>query len=270
MTEEVKVETKEPEKVETKEPEVVPQFSPIEEQASEQGWMPKKDWVELGRDENEWRPAKEFVDRGELYKSIHTTKRELKQTQQALDALQRHHKYVFEKAHQQALKDLRADKRQAIRNEDFELLEKIETEIEELTDQYKQESQVVANATSVPQSGGAPAFQSFVDKNQWYVTDKQLRDEADAAGFIFLNNGGNREELFTHVEKEMKRKFPEKFGVRRAAPNAVAAVDKTGKKAPPKDEVVLSAEEEKVVDTFVEMGVMSRADYIKELKKAGR
>lgn len=246
----------------------VPELNPVEQQAIEQGWVPKAEWEAAGKDAAEWRPAKEFVERGELYKSIHQTKRELKQTQAALDALQRHHRYVFEKAHQQAIRDLRAEKRLAIRNDDIERLEEIETEIEQLQDQHQKEVAVVA-AQAQTQTV-APEFQSFVDRNQWYLTDKSLRDEADATGFIYLNNGGSRDGLFAHVEKEMKRKFPDKFGVRRAAPNAVAGVDKTGKKAASKDDFPMSSEERKIMMTFVDQGIMSEAEYIKELKKVGR
>lgn len=245
----------------------VPELSPVEQQAMEQGWMPKEDWVAAGRDPDEHRSAKEFVDRGELYKSIHTTKRELKQTQAALDALQKHHKYVFEKAHEQALRDLRAEKRLAIRNEDFERVEEIETEIDEMKDQHlKEKAELHAQAqVAVPAE-----VQNFIDRNPWYTMDKGLRDEADAIGFIYLNNGGTRDGLLSHVEKEVKRKFPEKFGVKKTAPNAVAGVDRTGKKVAPKDDFTLTAEERQVMMTFVDAGVMSEADYIKELKKAGR
>jgi hypothetical protein len=268
MTEEVVVD-----KVETVVEEAqpsVPELSPVEQQASEQGWVPLETWKESGRDETEWRPAKEFVDRGELYKSIHTTKRELKQTQAALTALQRHHQYVFEKAHQQAIRDLRAEKRLAIRNDDIERLEEIETEIETIQDQHQKEVAAIAatQAQTVPQV--APEFQTFVDKNQWYLTDKTMRDEADAAGFVYLNNGGDRAGLFAHVEREMKRKFPEKLGVRRAAPSAVAGVDRTRGKGPKAEAVNLSAEERQVMMTFVNSGVMTEAEYLKELKKVGR
>jgi hypothetical protein len=246
----------------------VPELSPVVQQAMDQGWLPKEDWVAAGRDPEEHRSAKEFVERGELYKSIHTTKRELKQTQTALDALQRHHRYVFEKAHQQAIRDLRAEKRLAIRNDDIDRLEEIETEIEQLQDQHVKEVAAVQEQAAAAQP--APEFQNFVDRNPWYLTDKMLRDEADAAGFIFLNNGNDRSGLFAHVEKEMKRKFPDKFGVKRAAPNAVAGVDRSGKKGPKQDSFELSSEERQVMMTFVNQGIMSEADYIKELKKVGR
>jgi hypothetical protein len=244
----------------------VPELNPVEQQAREQGWLPKEDWVASGRSAEEHRSAKEFVDRGELYKSIHTTKRELKQTQAALGALQKHHKYVFEKAHQQAIKDLRAEKRLAIRNDDIDRLEEIETEIETLQDQHKQEVAEIAQATASP---AVPTeVQAFIDRNPWYVTDKDLRDETDALGFVYLNNGGTREGLLPYVEKKIKEKFPHKFGIKRAAPNAVAGVDKTSKKASPKDDFPMSSEERAIMMTFVNQGIMTEAEYVKELKQA--
>lgn len=240
------------------------EVNPVEEQAREQGWVSKEEWVESGRDESEWRPAKEFVERGELYKSIHTTKRELKQTQAALDALARHHKMVYEKAYNQALQDLRTQKRMAIREGDLEQLEVVEEQIEKLREDHAEEKRQL-EAQQNAQVGPPPEFQDFLNRNPWYLADKALKDEADAIGFIYLNNGGDKTTLLPHVEKEMRKKFPEKFGVKRAAPNAVAAVNRTGKK--PADSFELSEDERRVMRTFVDNGVMTEAEYVKELKR---
>lgn len=248
----------------------VPELSPVEQQAQEQGWVPLEDWKASGRDENEWRPAKEFVERGELYKSIHSTKRELKQTQAALTALQKHHQYVYEKSYQQAIKDLRDAKRQAIRNEDFQKLEEIEDKMEQVQTEFQRDAQqfAVTNAATQASTNVAPEFQAWVDRNGWYLTDSALRDEAEAAGFLYLNKGGTKDGLLAHVETTIKRKFPEKFGVKRAAPNAVAGVDRTAAKKTTKDNFELTSDERAIMDTFVKQGIMSEADYIKELKKA--
>jgi hypothetical protein len=248
---------------------VTPQLSPTETQAMEQGWVPLEDWKASGRSADEWRPAKDFVERGELFKSIHSTKRELKQTQAALDALNRHHQYVFEKAHQQAVRDLRAEKRLAIRNEDLDRLEEIETEIEQMTDQHVKERQVMAAQVAQAASAGGPVpeFQAFVEANPWYVNNKGLRNEADAIGFVHLNNGGTRETLLAHVAKEIKRKFPEEFGpVKRSAPSAVAAPARETK-ATKESDVHLNESEREVMRTFVRQGVMTEAQYRAELKR---
>jgi hypothetical protein len=277
MTEEVKIEIPQEETksespaVENKTVETtqIVESSPYEEAARAQGWVSKEEWVESGRAADEWRPAKEFVDRGELYKSIHQTKRELKQTQVVLENLQRHHQMVYEKAYQQALNDLKMQKRQAIREQDFEAAEDIDEKIDTLKEQRQQEQQqlVMAQRQAV-QVGPPPEFQAFIDRNPWYLSDKGMRDDADAAGFIFLNNGGSKENLLTHVEAQMRKKYPEKFGTtKRAAPNAVAPTQRTGKSAS-SAETELDDNEREVMRTFVRMGVMTEQQYREELKKA--
>lgn len=248
--------------------EVTPTPDPVESQARDQGWVSKEEWVESGRDESDWRPAKEFIDRGELYRSIHSTKRELKQTQAALQALQSHHKMVYEKAYTQALNDLKVQKRQAIRAGEFEQVEEIEDRIEQMQADHRTEQARLAEVQQATQAPSTPPeFQMFVDRNPWYLQDKNMRNEADAIGFVYLNNGGDKTQLLSHVEKEIKRKFPEKFGsVKRAAPNAVTPTQRGGK-APTKDDVALSDAEREVMRTFVRQGVMTEQQYKEELKK---
>ena len=261
-------EAKAPETPEVTEEQVV-ELSPTEQQAIEQGWVPKDQWK---GDPEEWRPAKEFVERGELYKSIHELKRKDKQREAAVQALQRHHEHVFNKAYEQAMRDLKAEKRMAIREQDFEKLEEVETKIENLQTNRESEVkqlQVVQAATTPPVD---PVFQAFLNKNTWYETDDSMKLEADIIGGHYMNKGGTKEGLFTHVENEMKKRYPEKFGpVRKAAPNAVASVDRTNKKAPKGDLTMNDVPESQrgVIRQMAAASGVSEADYIKELKRIG-
>ena len=269
MTEEVKKE----EKVEEvkKEEEVV--ISPTEATAREQGWVSKEEWEADGKDGDAWRPAKEFVDRGELYKSIHQTKRELKQTQAALGALQKHHAYVFEKAQKQALDELKREKRQAIKNEDFQKLEEVEEAVEKLTEQQeaeKQEFQKEQAAATVQTQAVHPDFAAWQDENKWYSEDEDLREYADFKGIKYTqkNPGVDPRTVLTYVVKEVKKQFPEKFGVRKAAPNAVLSVNKTNaanRKVLADDD--LTESEMDIMKDLVSSGVLTEAAYRAELKK---
>lgn len=243
----------------------VPSLTPVEQSAKAQGWVTKDEWVAQGKDPNEHRSAKEFVDRGELYKSIHTTKRELKQTQAALTALQRHHQYVFEKAHQQAVRDLKMEKRLAMRDGDLERADELDEQIGQVVMQHQQEKAEIARAVQVEQ-GPPPEFQAFLDSNQWYITDKEMRDEADAIGFVYINNGGNRADLFPYVAKKMREKFPEKLGVRRAAPSPTVSGDRTARSKA--NDIQLDETETQIMKSLVASGTMTEAEYKAELKKA--
>ena len=272
MTEEVKQEDEiKPEegKQETGVQEVV--ISPTETTAIEQGWVPKEEWVAGGGNPDEWRTAKEFVDRGELYKTIHTTKRDLKQTQAALTALQRHHQFVFEKAQKEALEELKREKRLAIRDEDFARLEAVEEEIEKTQEQQALERQVLIQEQQAAQINPHPEFVSWANRNSWYTQNQEMREEADAFGLVYMqrNPGHNPQEVLNYVESKIKKTYPEKFQVRRAAPSAVAAVNKTNSPARQTfDSFEMTETEQEIMKTMVDSGVMTKEKYIAELKKA--
>ena len=268
MTEEVKEEAGEEAVVD----QTTPAPTEVETQASEQGWMSKEAWVESGKDASEWRPAKEFVERGELFKHIHTTKRELKQTQAALTALQRHHQFVYEKAHQQAIKDLRHERRAALQDEDIDRVEAIEAEIETLNTKHQQESQQLQAEVSAATAGPHPMFQAWANQNSWYNADEELRDFADAIGIVYAGKHpeakSNPQVVLDYVAKEVRKKYPEKFGTRKAAPNPTAGVDRSGRAGPPSKDVEMDDMERDIMNTLVKTGVMTEKEYRAQLKQA--
>lgn len=271
MSEDVKDEEIKEEEVETIEEEVV-EVSPIEQEALEQGWVPKDKWVEQGGNPDEWRPAKEFKERGELFKSIHAIKRELKSKDQALTALQRHHQYVFEKAHQKALNDLKAAKRQALKNEDLESLAAIEERIEEVEAEHKEAAAEIAQVQTPTSAQPHPDFQAWLDRNPWYASDSDLQEFADAMGLVYSNKnpGVTPQVVLKHVEAEVKKKFPEKFGTpRKSAPNPTLKPASTGKVAGGKgSNIELSDTERDIMNTLVRSGVLTEEQYKADLKKA--
>ena len=241
---------------------------PVEEQAKEQGWVTKDEWVAQGKDEKEHRSAKEFVDRGELYRSIHSTKRELQQTRAALDSLAKHHQFVYNKAYQDAMQELKLERRAALKDGNTEAVEAIEEDMAKLDTEHKEKTQAFVQEQNAARQGPPPELDAWMTRNQWYTNDEELRDEADAIGMIYLRKGGDKTKLLNHVETKMKQKFPEKFGGKKVAPNAVSSVDRTNKRAPSGPEAELSELETKIMNDLVKSGVMTKEQYIKELKGA--
>jgi len=270
MTEEVK-EVKEEKKEEIKEEVKVVEPTEVEIQAAEQGWMPKDKWEAEGKSLDEWRPAKEFVDRGELFKTIHQTKRDLKQTQAALTALQRHHQYVFEKAHQQAVTDLKKEKREALRSEDLDRVNAIDEEIEEVKTQFQKDRDNMVQAAQQAQASAPPEFEAWKADNRWYDTDSDLREYADATGFIYMSKTPNAkpDDVLRYIDQKLRKQFPDKFGVKRVASNPTTVVDKTAsRQVQKKDEVVLDEMEVEIMKTLVRQGVLTEEKYKEDLKKA--
>lgn len=251
--------------------EVVAEYNPVEEQARDQGWVSKDEWTADGKSESDWRPAKEFVERGEIFKSLHQVKRELRNEKAAREALQKHHNYVYEKAYQEAYSKLKLERRQALKDDNLEKVADVETEMEQLAAKRGQELQVLniqqqaANAQAVH-----PEFQEWVDRNTWYATDADMREFAEAVGMIHLqkNPTVSPTDVLKHVEAKVRKQYSEKFGTRKSAPNAVAGVDRTSQRKSSGTDMVLDEMEESIMKTLVANGDMTKEQYITELKRA--
>lgn len=269
MTEEVKPVLDKTEEV--KEVLTVPtEPTEVEVRASDQGWMPKDKWEAEGKNPDEWRPAKEFVDRGELFKTIHQTKRDLKQTQAALTALQRHHQYVFEKAHQQAITDLKKEKRQALKAEDLEKVSELDEEIEQVQTQFQQDRAQMVQQQQAAQVSAPPEFEAWKSSNSWYDADTDMREFADATGFIYMSKNANArpDDVLKYIDQKMKKQFPDKFGVKKVAQSPTAVADKTAsRQVQKKDEVQLDDMETAIMKDLVRSGVLTESEYKAELKK---
>lgn len=248
------------------------EISPTEQEARDQGWVSKEEWTDGGRDEGEWRPAKEFVERGEIFKSLHQVKRELKAEKAARETLQRHNQYIFEKAYQKAFNDLKAQKRQAMKDEDLATVAVVEEKIEELQAERQKEQATlsVQQQQAATVNGVNPVFQAWVDRNQWYNQDTDMREFAEAVGMIHIQKypGTNPEDVLKHVEAKVRKQYSEKFGQRKGAPNAVAGVDRTSQRKTTGSELIMDEMETSIMKTLVANGDLTEAEYKSQLKKA--
>lgn len=248
--------------------------SEYETRAEEDGWVPKDVWEDDGRDPADWRPAKEFVERGDFIKQIQSTKKELKQTQATLTALQRHHQYVFEKAHQTALTELKKEKRMAIREGELEKAEELDEKIDEQQATFEKERVQLKQEQQVANAGVPVEFEDWKSRNTWYESDddtsRDMRAYADGLGLNYLakNAGAKPAEVLKYVDGKVRTKFPEKFG-KRAALSPTASVDKTTTRQSKREaEFELDDMETQIMDSLVKAGEMTKAQYVAELKKA--
>lgn len=235
---------------------------PYESQAREQGW---KSQEEYDGEPGKWRPAREFVERGELFGKIDTMGRELKETRKALKMLQEHHTKVKETEYNRALVELKALQKRHLEEgnadeylQTTELLHDLKTE---------QKARQVA-AEMVPQPQGVdPRFTSWVDRNKWYANDADMRQFADSLGLGYskANPGVDPEEVLDYVATQVKLRYKDKFeNPNRNKPSAVEGRSTpTGSK---KDSVELSEDERKVMNTFVRQGIMTKEEYIAQVK----
>lgn len=243
------------------EPQEPVELSPVEQEALEQGWVPKEDF---NGEEHKWVDAAEFLRRGELFKKIEMQSRELKDVKKALKEMAKLHASVQEVEYKRALDTLRKEKKQALEDNDADAVIAVDEQIDLIKEQQRAlESQQV----DIPEQSGAnhPEFVAWTSKNPWYNTNRPMRAFADALGNDLRQQGLSPSEVLVQVEKEVRKEFASKFKnpnqERRSG--VEAPTGRSGKSSG----FQLTAEERSIMNTIVRTGALTEAEYIRDLKK---
>lgn len=264
---EVNTETKVPETNQETET-AAPVVNPVEQAAREAGWVSKDEWVARGKNPDDWRSAKEFQERGELFDEIHRLQEDTKKTKAAFKVLVEHHKKVRETAVKEAIAQLKAEKRVALENHEIERVFEIDEQIEKVKDN----PDLVPNI-DLPEEpvGPTPTFKRWHKRNSWYELsgDDEASRFADTLGAQFKSKNPNatEEELLEHVESKIARRFPELFENQSGSRVSEVNPRSNGKAGPTSDSFKLTEDEERACKMFVDQGIMTRKQYIDELKK---
>jgi type II secretory pathway component PulM len=238
--------------------------SAVEQRALEMGWRPKE---EFEGDEEDFIDAQEFVRRKPLFEKIEHVGKELKETRKALKALQEHHQKVKEAEYQKALQALKAEKKAALEEGDADALIEIDERLASVKAEEVAQRAEQRQAAQQPH----PNFVAWVQKNQWYQSDVELRSVADQIGTAYAvkNPEVAPDDVLKYVEQRIKKLYPENFrNPNRERPSAVEG--RTSTPATEKKDSVsdypLTDDERRVMNTFVRQGIMTKEEYIKDLK----
>lgn len=242
--------------------EVVNEPSPAEAKAMERGWVPKDVWESDEKNAGKkWRDAEEFNDRGELFEKIEELGKKAKNAQKALDQLSEHHKKVKDVEYTRALNTLKAQKKAALEDGDADALIAIDDRIAEVKEQKR--------AEEVPQNSEVPVeLEQWVARNKWYEQKSEMAADADAIGISYKNKFPNKDmkEVLTHVETQIKKLYPEEFENPNKPKTGLVQSSSTTKATRSSGGFQLSDEEERVARNFERQGIMTREEYIKEIK----
>lgn len=276
MTEEIKQEaqTEETTKVSTtetpKEIQTDAQLSKAEEKALARGWKPKDQW---DGDPDEWRDAQSFLDRGEFLKHISDQNKQIKELLAGQRAMAEHNRKLAEVALREQLTELRAQKKQALENNDADAIVEIEAKIDEVKDKVAETKAVEVREGA---AGGVnltppPEFQQWVERNGWYAQNSEMRDFADALGTAYARNNPGKTpiEVLSHVERKVKQAYNLGTNPNRERPSTVEAgtgTRKASKQTVTDNDVELTDTERKVMQTFISQGLLTEAEYKKQLK----
>ena len=264
MTEEVMVsqeaaEAPEVEQAAAPEQQEQPKGSFYDEQAKAQGWKPKEEYE---GDPEKWRSSKEFVERGELFGKIDSMGKELKETRKALKMLQEHHSKVKETEYNNALRELKTLQKKHLEDGNSDgYLETTEL-LTDLKAEQKAREVVQQNTPNQPD----PRFTAWAGENKWYQTEPEMRSFADAIGMGYAQQNPNLdpEEVLMYVTTQVKSRFKDKFvNPNRAKPSSVEGNSTPASK---KGSFEMSEEERKTMNTFIRAGVLTKDEFIAELK----
>lgn len=237
------------------------QVSSIEQKALEMGWRTKEDFQ---GSEDEFIDAKEFVRRQPLFEKIESQNRQIKNITKALGQLKEHYTKVREVEYDNALKDLKSQRREALTQGDGEAFEKLDDKIKEAETQKEQLEQLNIN---VPQQEEAhPEFISWKTRNRWYDTIGYMKEFADSEGRRLHSSGMKPEAVLREVEKLVKQEFPNKF--RNSNKNDAPDLERSnGGTKRTVESFDLNEQERKVMNDLVRQKLMTKEQYIADLKK---
>ncbi len=220
------------------EPAPVSEPSELEKRAMEQGWKPQEQFdSSKGR---RFIGAEEFLERGELFGKIEAQKNEVQHLKKVLKDLGQHIKTTEESSYQRALMALDRERQEAIKQGNTVAFQNLEQQMIE-AHKYKQSLEQLVPAFDEPPQPVQQALpskdaQEFFDRNKaWFnpenpegvlmckeceVIEEQLR---------FRNPKIQEKDLLLSIEKEIQRRYPEKFeNPKRAEPQAVASKSVSG------------------------------------------
>lgn len=241
--------------------EQAPELSEVEVQAMDLGWRPEEEFKADPKNEGKkWRSAEDFMDRKSLFDRIESGNQEVRQVKKTLQQLANHHANVEKVAYEKALATLKAERKAALADNDHVRAEEIRDEMDEVREKIEKVQPPVA----VPE-GPPPELVEFRSRNTWYERDDAMTRYANSIGQELFQQGTPPKKLLEEVEKRTREAFPEKFRNpnRENAPEMVPS----GRRVGSSTAFRLTPEEEKIAENFAKTGIMTKEQYVAELKK---
>lgn len=180
---------------------------------------------------------------------------QLNEMKTSMDRLIQFQQEQKEKAVQKAIKELNAQKLEAINDGDAELVQQIDEQIEQEKNVAKPESN--------------PILDAWIKNNPWYIKDDDLGLEADIIARQLQDTGRfaptpkDYQRLLDTVERKVKQQFPDRFkNPKKDNPPDVESARHSPVNESKKTYADLPADAKKACDLFVKDGVMTREQYL--------
>lgn len=252
--------------------------SAAEATATKRGWVPKEDFT---GDPSKWVDAATFVERGNnfasnLQKELRSVKAELANFKGTAEAFKKFHKEAMDgkqKELDSAMKQLKAQHREAIRDGDddaadalegrMDVIQKAKTDLtKELEVQPKEEA---------PAPGLTPELKAWVEEgdNGWFETDIPMQKYALAIAEELVKNGETLRgrPFLDKVAAQVRADFPAKFGnARRNRPGSAEGGSGAVKTGPGRTAKDLPDEDRELMKQFVKEGWTTEEKFLKDYR----
>jgi hypothetical protein len=147
------------------------------------------------------------------------TRSDASQKEKVIRSMKDYYLNVKEDAKKEVLDTFKRQKRDAIKNEDYAEVAKLDLQIDELTDnldrKFKVNDEKFHAAEQQQQMGPPPEFFDWNKKNDWYVLGSQngLTKEADvlAVSYAQLNPNASYPDVLKFVGEKIRQMNPDKF-----------------------------------------------------------
>lgn len=242
------------------------EHSAVEKQAMEQGWRPQDEW---DGDPAEWRDARSFLDRGELLTRISQQSKEMKRLRETLKAFEAHNKQLAETKFTEKLNSLKVEKKEALEAGDAARVVELDEQIDLVKDSLAEnKASTIVTDEAAPEVH--PAFTQWVEKNNWYAQNAEMRAFADEIGTAHAKTNRDKtpQEVLKWVENRVKMTYKDHFlNSNRETPNRVEGGEGIRKQTPVKrghSEADLPPEAREVMNTLVRSGTMTKDEYVKQ------
>src|SRR5690606_1081142 len=230
--------------------------------AMERGWKPRDQYE---GDPTKWRSAELFLELEPFYKRIESQSKQLKNYEKTVKQIAQDMKTVREQAYKKALSDLRAERKNAMQEGDYDRVELLEERMDLLKEEQQRQA-IQAEVSHAEDDVDPSVFVEWTKRNTWYERDSGLKDWADARGLVLFQQGKDKMEILQILEREAKHKFPEKFtNPNRERPGTVTATGRKTTAAKAVEQNMTDAERRIMENILRVTPGLTKEQYLKEL-----
>lgn len=239
-----------------------------EDRARRMGWAPQDEW--RGKEED-WKNAEAFIKAGEenagwlrernrkLDHALAQTTAKLNQMTESFETVKEHYTKVEQRAHDRAVKELKAQQKAAVAEGDEAAFERIDGEIEDLRKEATPAKKREATADEDPD------FIAWHTDNDWYNEDVEMTVYANQANTVIARKRLVGRAHYDAITAEVKKRFPDHFeNPKRKQAAAVEAGGEGAQRGGKQGYQNLPSDAKAVCDRLVADGVLTQKQYCED------